>query len=206
MRILIFGATGATGRQLVAQSLAAGHDVTAFARTPSKMSTTHPRLRVVQGDVLDEASVDAAMPGHDVVMIALGTRLTGDDKTISLGTDHVLAAMRKHGVQRLIVESAWGTGDSSRYGGFLLNRIVRPLLLKHPYEEHELQERAVATSDVDWTVVRPGRLTNGAKSRTLRGSRTPQGLKQKASRAEVAAFMIGEAEHPAHSREAILIG
>jgi uncharacterized protein YbjT (DUF2867 family) len=140
------------------------------------------------------------------VLIALGTKLRGDDKTLSTGTENVLAAMRAHGVRRVIVESAWGSGDSQPYGGFFLNRLVRPFILRHPFAEHELQEEAVAVSDTDWTVVRPGRLTNGKRARTLRGSRTPTGLSQKVARAEVAAFMLSEAETPHHSRQAILIG
>jgi uncharacterized protein YbjT (DUF2867 family) len=206
MKILVFGATGATGRQIVQQALDAGHEVTAFARTPAKMEMTHPRLRVAQGDVLDAASIDRAMAGHDAVLVALGTKLTGSDRTISRGTDNILASMKRHGVNRVIVESAWGSGDSRPYGGVFLNYLVRPLLLRHPYAEHEIQERALAASETAWTSVRPGRLTNGRKVRTLRGSRTPEGLSQVVSRAEVAAFMIGEAEKPAHVGEAILIG
>jgi uncharacterized protein YbjT (DUF2867 family) len=206
MKIIVFGATGATGKHIVEQALAADHEVTAFARTPSKMQVTNPRLRVVQGDVLDAASLDRAVPGHDAVVIALGTQLDEKDKTISTGTDNILAAMKRHGIDRVIAESAWGTGDSRPYGGFFLNHILRPFILKHPFAEHELQEQSLAASNLAWTSVRPGRLTNGPKRRTLRAGRTPDGLSQSVARAEVAAFMLAEAEKPAHVREAILIG
>jgi putative NADH-flavin reductase len=206
MKIIVFGSTGATGKEVVAQALAAGHDVTAFARTPSKVTMSHARLRVVQGDVLDAPSVDGAVGGHDAVVIALGTQLKTTDKTISLGTANIIDAMKRRGVERVIVESAWGTGDSRPHGGFFLNYIVRPFLLKHPFDEHELQEQSLAASNLAWTSVRPGRLTNGPKERTLRASRDPHGLSQRVSRADVAAFMLAEAETPAHVRQAILIG
>jgi uncharacterized protein YbjT (DUF2867 family) len=206
MKIIVFGATGATGKEVVVQALAAGHDVTAFARTPSKMTMSHERLRIVQGDVLDAATVLRAVASHDAVIIALGTRLQASDKTISLGTANIIAAMKEHGVGRVIAESAWGTGDSRPHGGFFLNHIVRPFLLKHPFDEHELQEQSLAKSELAWTSVRPGRLTNGPKERTLRASHDPKGLSQTVARSEVAAFMLAEAEKPAHVGQAILIG
>ncbi len=206
VKIIVFGSTGATGLQIVEQALAAGHYVTAFARTPSKMTIVHPHLRVVEGNVLDAASVEHAVVGHDAIFIALGTQLKETDKTISLGTDNIIAAMKQHGVTRVIAESAWGTGDSREHGGFLLNQIIRPFFLKHPFAEHELQERSLAASGLAWTSVRPGRLTNGPKVRTLRASRAPDGLAQKVARSEVAAFMLTEAEKPAHVGQAILVG
>ena len=204
MKILVFGATGATGKELVEQAVAAGHEVTVFARTPLKI--TVPGVRVVAGDVLDAAAVDRAIPGHDGVLVALGSKLDGKDRTLSLGTRHIIDSMKRHGVSRLVIESAWGSGDSAQYGGFFLNKILRPLLLKHPYAEHELQEAAVAATDLDWTVVRPGRLTNDKKQRTLNGGRLPTGLQQKAARSEVADFMLREVSERRFPQQAILIG
>jgi len=206
MKLLVFGATGPTGIQILEQALAGGHEVTAFARTPSKIQLHNARLRVVSGNVLDESAVDRAMAGHDGVLVALGTKLDGKDRTLSTGTRHILKAMSAHGVHRLVIESAWGSGDSAQYGGFFLNKIIRPFLLKHPYAEHEIQERDVAASDLDWTVVRPGRLTNQPRSRKLAGGRVPTGLKQKAARSEVAEFMLDEIEHRRFPKQAILIG
>jgi putative NADH-flavin reductase len=208
MKLLVFGATRGTGLCFVGEALRAGHDVVAFARTPSKITIKDPKLRVVQGDVLDAASVEAAMSAEDVVIVALGVTKLSDrgDRTISLGTDNIIAAMKKKGARRIIVLSAWGSGDSAPYGGFFLNRIIRPWFLAHPYAEHELQEAALARSDLEYVVVRPGRLTNHASKKKLKGGRTPLGLEQSASRADVAAFMLSEAVDPKFAGQMIMIG
>jgi putative NADH-flavin reductase len=208
MKLVVFGSTRGTGLSFVDQALQAGHDVVAVARTPSKLELKDPKLKVLRGDVLDAASVESAIEADDVVIVALGVTSLRDrnDRAISTGTDNIIAAMKKKGARRIIVLSAWGSGDSRQYGGFVLNKIIIPLFLSHPYAEHELQEDALARSGLEYVVVRPGRLTNGANTRKLRGSRTPDGLKQMASRAEVAAFMLAEAESPAHAGQMILVG
>ena len=75
MKLLIFGATGGTGRQLVDQALAQGHEVTAFVRKPSRLPVKHDKLIVMTGSILDQADIDAAVAGHDAVLSALGIRL-----------------------------------------------------------------------------------------------------------------------------------
>ncbi len=85
MKVLIFGATGGTGRALVQQALEHGHDVTAFARDPAKVRTKHQNLRIVQGDVTNSGSVEAAIQGQDAVLSALGIRVaTGAIITIAI--------------------------------------------------------------------------------------------------------------------------
>jgi putative NADH-flavin reductase len=110
MKITIFGATGLTGRELFRQTLYAGHEVTAFVRTPEKVEEKHEDLRIVQGDVLDPAAVEQAIQGQDAVFCVLGA---GRDGTVrSRGTENIIQAMEKTGVRRLIVQSTLGAGDS----------------------------------------------------------------------------------------------
>lgn len=188
------------------QALSRGHAVTAFTRSPDKLNLSDSRLRISIGDVQDARAVADAVQGHDAVIVALGTTLKDDDHAISRGTENIIAGMKSHQVDRIVVLSAWGTGDSRIHGGFFLNQVVRPFLLKHPYDEHELQEQSLSSSGLAWTVVRPGRLTNGPQARALRGSRTPEGLARRVSRADVAAFMLAEVETPNHTQKAVLIG
>src|SRR6185295_740494 len=102
-RVLILGATGGTGRQLVQQALDRGLSVTALARDPSRLRIEHPRLKVIQGDVLDERSVDAAVRGQDAVVSALGhKRYFRPTRILSDGTRNVVRAMEAHGVRRLV--------------------------------------------------------------------------------------------------------
>ena len=100
-RILIVGATGGTGRQLVAQALERGYQVTALVRNPSKLAVEHPRLTVVRSDVLNPASLGAAMQGQEAVVSALGhKRFFYPTRIQSQGTANLLDAMAARGVRR----------------------------------------------------------------------------------------------------------
>jgi putative NADH-flavin reductase len=110
MKLVIFGATGGTGRQLVEQALAEGHQVTAFARRPAALQVRHDRLRIAAGDVSDAARVESAIEGQDAVLSALGA--TKKQAICADGMANILAAMRRAGVRRVIVLSAFGASDS----------------------------------------------------------------------------------------------
>jgi len=114
VKLAIFGATGGTGRKLVDQSLAAGHEVVAFVRDPSKLELRHERLTIVQGDVTDPAAVERAIAGVDAVLSALNTRRNAKGNPITVGTLHILAAMRKYGVRRLVFSAAPSARDQQR--------------------------------------------------------------------------------------------
>ena len=172
-RILIIGATGRTGRQLVTQALERGFAVTAFARDPSQLEMRHPRLAIAQGNVLDPASLEAAIPGHDAVVSALGhKRYFSLSSTHAEGTRHILAAMQRHKVRRFVCLTSLGLGDSAGRLGMPYNLFVIPLLLPIYFLDKARQERLIAKSDVEWIIVRPGSLNNGVKrDRVNSGSR-----------------------------------
>lgn len=125
MKILVFGASGTTGRLLVQKALVDNHSVTAFVRDPVRLSIQHPQLQCVIGDVIDQESVLAVMPGHEVVLCALGV-LPGSKAdascsqysvpVCSVGTGHILIAMEKSGVKRIVVQSASSVGASPATG------------------------------------------------------------------------------------------
>lgn len=204
-RILIVGATGGTGRQLVASALERGYTVTALARDPLKLQLDHPRLTVLQGDVLDPASVEAAMGGQEAVVSALGhkryfypTRIQSD------GTRNILKAMEKHGVQRLVCETALGIGDSAGRLGLYYTLFTIPVILPFYFWDKARQERIVAGSAVEWVIVRPGLLTNAGKKGSYRHG---PGLGSylwtvRISRADVADFMLDQLESDAYLRTA----
>ncbi|MCL4300048.1 MAG: SDR family oxidoreductase [Anaerolineae bacterium] len=192
MKVLIFGSTGSTGRQLVEQALAQGHTVTAFARNPAKLDIKHPKLKVVQGDVLDYAAVERAVPGHEAVLSALGTPALTKNTVRSEGTRHIIRAMEKAGVRRIICLSSIGIGDSQGMLPFHYKYILVPFLLRQGFAEHELEEDWVKRSHTDWTIVRPGAFTNGGRGGTYQHGVTVNGqtIKAKISRTDVADFML----------------
>src|SRR5688500_3399097 len=121
MQILILGASGATGRQIVAQALDRGDRVTAFVRDPARLPLTHPGLRMVQGDVSDAAAVARAMQGQDAVLSALGVgRPLRHDAAVVAGIGHVIAAMRAGGVRRLVYLSFTGVRESRARAGWVV--------------------------------------------------------------------------------------
>src|SRR5437667_4434051 len=171
-RLLIVGATGGTGRQLVAQALERGYAVTAFVRDPSRLQVDHPQLTVIQGDVLDYGSVEAAMRGQEAVLSALGhKRFFYPTRILSEGTGNILRAMDSHGVPRLICETSLGIGDSAGRMGLYFTFFVIPMILPFYFWDKTRQERTVAASNVEWVIVRPGMLTNGRKRGRFRHGR-----------------------------------
>ncbi|PJJ60230.1 NAD(P)-dependent oxidoreductase [Hymenobacter chitinivorans] len=204
MNLLIFGATGGTGRQLVAQALDAGHHVTAFARTPAKLAITHPRLRTVQGDVLDYEAVLAAMPGHEAVLSALGAPATQKGAVRSVGTRHILQAMEASQVSRFICLTTLGMGDSRAALPFSYKYFIVPLFLRQAFADSEVQESYIQRSPLAWTIARPATLTDGVRTGTYRHGfpASASGLKIKISRADVADFMLGQLQEPTYLRQA----
>jgi putative NADH-flavin reductase len=187
MRIALFGATGGTGMQVLEQALAAGHSIQALARDSGKLE---PRegLTVVQGDVLDQAATDTSVEGTDAVICVLGTK-PGNDPVEAAGTERILAAMDKHGVKRLIAVSSMGVGDSIDQINFAF-RIIMNLTLKRIMEAKAEQERLIMASDTDWTIVRPGGLTDGPRTDTYQAGTDKSIKATRVSRADVADFVL----------------
>jgi putative NADH-flavin reductase len=204
MRLLIVGATGGTGRELVRQALERGHEVTAFARRPSKLGITHERLAVARGDVLDPASVEAAAAGQDAVLCALGhKRWFYPNRILSEGTRNLIRAMEKESVRRLICETALGVGDSWGRMGLYYTLFVGVFILPFYFFDKLRQERVIRGSSLDWVIVRPGALTNGRKRGTYRqGSGVGHWLwTVRISRADVADFMLNQLTSDAYLRQ-----
>jgi uncharacterized protein YbjT (DUF2867 family) len=192
-RLLIVGATGGTGRQLVAQALERGYSVTALVRDPSRLPIEHPRLTILTGDVLDPASLEPAVRGQEAVLCALGhKRYFVPTSILSAGTRNLLRAMESHGVARIVCETALGLGDSAGRMGLYYTLFVVPVILPFYFWDKTRQERAVAASKVEWVVVRPAALTNGSRRGSYRhGPRVGSFLiTARISRADVADFML----------------
>ena len=195
MNLLIIGATGGTGRELVKQALAREYNVTAFARNPAKVKIKHKNLNIAEGNVLDYASAERAMKGQDAVLSALGhKRWLIKTNILSEGTRNIITAMEKHGVKRFLCETSLGVGSSRGKLGLQYTLLLIPLLLYFYFKDKETQERYIMESSLDWTIVRPGKLTNGRKRGVYRhgldvGNRI---LTVRISRADVADFMLNQ--------------
>jgi putative NADH-flavin reductase len=204
MRLFILGATGGTGRQLIDQALARGHQVTAFVRSPDKLGAREG-LNVRQGDPRDAAALTAALPDHDAVLSALGPPGLeppgfGRSTILPESARSTVSAMQSTGMRRLLIVSAAILFEDLGVFAALLRRT----LLRNVVTGSGEMERIVAASDLDWTIVRPPRLTNGPPSGRYQvaDDRFPSG-RRTLSRADVAHFLLDELEHPAHLRRIV---
>ena len=193
MKLIIFGATGGTGQHLIQQALTKGHEVTAFVRDPSKLNI--PGLRVFKGDVLDYASVEAAVAGHDAVLCALGAPANKTGTLRSAGTLHIIRAMEKTGVRRFVCQTSLGYGDSKEVLNrtpFYFKYLIVPFILKKGFADHALQEEYIRQSRLDWVIVRPSNLTDGVFTGAYKHgfSASDDKIKVIVSRADVADFML----------------
>jgi uncharacterized protein YbjT (DUF2867 family) len=191
MELLIIGATGTTGREVVKQALSLGHRVTAFSRNPEPLrQIRHHNLQLMSGDVMDALSVEKAVRGKDAVLSTLGAGRKGTIR--SEGTRHVIEAMQKNKVRRFICQTTLGAGDSRVHLNFFWKHIMFGLMLREAYRDHEVQERYIMNSNLDWTIVRPAALTDGPATGQYRHGfgEEERGLKLKVSRQDVALFML----------------
>ncbi|MFD8527644.1 NAD(P)-dependent oxidoreductase [Streptosporangium canum] len=205
--VAIVAATGRTGRILVEQALIAGHTVTAIARQPLSLDVIHPRLTTRAADVLTPGSLDGLLNGHDAVISALGSSGRGPTTVYSTGTATITAALEKAGTRRLIVLSSAGLGvpdgahPAMRLFAGLLRRIMRG-----PYTDMARMEHFLATTDLDWTSVRPTALNDKPGSTARRvslGATAPVG--NQISRTDLARYIIEHLQDPATYRTTVAI-
>ena len=200
MKLVVFGATGATGRQILQQALGARHEVTAFARNPAALTVKHPKLKVMQGDALDAARVSRTIAGQDGVLFAIGINRRSTMTVCADSTRHIINGMQEHGVRRLICLSAYGASETK--GTALYSKVLRFLIGKR-VEDKDRQEELVRASGLDWVLVRPPLLTNGSpKGRYRVGFDIPVKLFSSVSRADVAAFMLKQLTDATYLRQA----
>ena len=195
MKVIVFGATGGTGNLVIQQALESGFEVTAFVRNPQKLILKNANFKIVQGDVLQQNSIDNFMNGHDAVISCLGMPATKVGKLRSVGTQNIINSMIKFDVSRLVCQTSLGYGDSKTvldYTPFIFRKIIVPYLLKKTFEDHLLQENIIQKSNINWTIVRPGNLINGKQTGNYKSGfdYNDSTLKVKISRADVAEFLI----------------
>ncbi len=192
MNVLVIGGTRGIGREVVQAAHAAGHALTLLARNAERISLPVTGVRVVAGDAGDADDIDRAVAGQHAVVWTVGVRpRRGPVDIFSRGTQILLAAMARHGVPRLLCVTGVGAGDSRGHGGLFYDRFVLPLFMKSIYEDKDRQEALLRASNVDWTVVRPGRLTNGPLTGLARALTDLRGVRAgHVSRADVAAFIV----------------
>lgn len=205
MKITVFGPTGGTGKQIVEQALAAGYEVVAYARNPSKLDIENERLTVIQGELSDQASIENSVKGSDAVLSSLGPRGGSKDKPLTLGMQNVIAAMKKQGVRRLIITSTLSAQDPKDKPDFRTKAMVNLVktTMHAAYEDIVSVAETVRNSDLDWTIVRLAILNNRPKSGKVRAGYVGSGdVGTQIRRADIAGFMLSQIGDAKYLREA----
>jgi len=200
MRVIVFGATGGTGRATVQELLEGGHEVTAFSRHADQLELRSERLHLLSGDALYPEDVECAVPGHDAVVVALGVndnplkvRVLHRSRTptniCSEGTRNIIRAMKKHGLRKLVVVSAYGVGETRDLLPWPFKMAYR-LLLKEQMADKERQEQVIRDSDLDWVIVQPVGLTNARPKDAVLASSSGQVRHTTIPRRNVGRFLV----------------
>ncbi len=204
MNIVIFGATGSVGKHLVALSLKNGNNVTVFSRNKSAFKPSD-KLKFISGNVLELDDVLPAIHGQDVVFCALGDGRKG--KVRAAGTRNIIEAMKISGVHRLICQTTLGCGDSRNNLSFFWRYVMFGFLLKKAFNDHELQEKHIFQSGLDWTIIRPGAFTDGPLTKDFSSNfaASKKDLKLKISRADLAWFMLTQTAKSEYIQKAVSV-
>lgn len=191
MKLTIFGASSATGKQLLEKALSNGHEVTAFVRDETRLGIAHPNLRVLCGDALKYEDVEAAVQGCEAVLSTLGPK--GKPAVMAAeSTRHILKAMEKHHVKRIILVSVAGIDvPQDRRGKSLIDSLLK-FVLRDVFVDRQNQLSVLASSNVDWVAVRVPRLTDEAAKGTVKAFFGKPSPAWKITRADLADFMLAQ--------------
>ncbi|HVE81840.1 MAG TPA: NAD(P)H-binding protein [Myxococcales bacterium] len=203
MRIAVFGATGATGRRVVTETLRQGHAAWAFTRRREGWLLGKPGLLPVVGDLQDASAVTRALAARDAVIVTLGHREDSPSDLLERAVERILQGMSLHRVKRLIYLSALGVGDSRDVSG-VYGRLLRPLFYARAHRDHEKAEALIRSSGLSWTIVRPPRLTDGP-STGYEVNPLRLGLAAHLPRVDLARFLVDQLRSDAHVWSAPLV-
>jgi putative NADH-flavin reductase len=203
MNLLIFGASGKTGKHILSYALVSGYSVTAFTRDINKIKLQHPDLKIIQGNVGDYNAVETAIKGQDVVLSALGADSPFKfDQVVVDGVGNIIKAMDSNGVNRLIYLSFIGVEKDCKDAGFFI-RYLAPGILKTEAAGHRVREAMIEKSGLQWTIIHPPALNISKVKRAYRSGTaiSSKGFFVSISRADVADFMLKQVTDSTYLRK-----
>ncbi len=206
MKVLVLGATGATGRLIVGKAVAKGYEVVALVRSKAKADLDGAEL--VEGDARDPAALTRAIAGCDSVVSSLGTAMSPfrEVTLLSTATRALVGVMEQQNIRRLVCITGLGAGDSRGHGGFFFDQLFLPLMLRKVYEDKNRQEEVIRASTLDWTIVRPTVLNDKPARGDIKALTDLSGVHGGTiARADVADFVVQQLAADTWLRKAPLI-
>ena len=206
MKVVIFGANGKTGLLVVEQALAKGHQVIAYIRRPGSIRIDNPKLKIVVGNLNETLKMKDTINGADACISALGTgSLTKHSPEMMNGIKNIVSIMETAKVNRIIYLSSLGAGDSLYLIPQPLRFILCKVFLRVTLADHNTNENTIINSNLNWTLVRPGSLTDGQLTGNLKHGSENVRLKgsNSISRANVASFIIQQLTDTSYLQKAV---
>jgi putative NADH-flavin reductase len=207
MKLAVFGATGRTGKPLVEQALQAGFEVVALVRTSSKLALQNPKLTVVQGDAMNQVDVDRVVQGSDAVVSVLGQAKGSPRDMQAIAITHIINAMNKYGVKRLV--SLTGAGvDDPHDRPKLANHLIKlalKLMSGHVLKDAENHAETIRKSNLDWVIVRGPMLNDGPYTGNYRVGWVGVNTGPRISRADLADFILKQTTDTTYLRQAPMV-
>lgn len=197
MKVVIFGATGFSGKAILKEALSQGHQVTVLVRKAEAVAP-QPQLRIVEGNVLDPAVVDAVVQGQDAVIQCLGVGGKGDGKPTTFVSDAnqvIMEAMQRNHVPRLIAMSIAGAGDSLASMPWLFRKVLVPYLMKWAQallDDKNRMEPKIMATDLQWTIVRSAGIVDKPSKGKVMASLDGKGVKFTITLPDMARFMVAQ--------------
>lgn len=202
MKVVVFGASGKTGRLVVAKAKAAGHDVTAFTHGDDQPPGA---AHVVSGDASDAEAVRRAVAGHDAVIDTIGGSTPWKDSGLEASTaKSIIAGMTAEGVRRLIVISAMGVGESADQAAFVYGKLLMPTVMRGVVKDKERMEDLVDDSGLEFVIARPAQLTDDPENGALRIVPEPEKA-QHTRRGDLAQFLVDQLTSDANLNHAVVV-
>lgn len=194
MKIIVFGASGGTGKEIVKQALAAGNNVTAFVRNPAKIDIIHSGLNIYQGDAQNAGEVEKAISGHEAVISALGPTRPPVPGMMANAAQNIIAAMNKQKISRLVSTTGAGVRDPQDQPKLMdiLMRGMLTLLAGEVLRDSSANVSIIQKSDLKWTIVRFPRLIDGPHTGIYRVGYVGKNSGSLLSRADGADFVLKE--------------
>lgn len=208
MKVVIFGATGFSGKAILAEALAKNYQVTILVRKAAAVSLTDQNLTVVEGSVLDRQTVNAVLKNQDAVIQCLGVGGKGDGKPTTFVSDAnkiIMEEMEKNQVPRLIAMSIAGAGNSLAFTPWIFQKIVLPYFMKWLQvliDDKNRMEPMIMRSKLDWTIVRCAGIVDKPAKGKVTATLDGKGLKLSITLGDMAAFMVGQLSDHTFSRQA----
>jgi len=206
MKIVIFGASGKTGLLILEEALATGYEVVAYVRRKESIKIENPNLKIAIGQLNDKDKLKAAINGADACISTLGgASLTKHSIEIIEGIDNIITVMESTNVKRFIYLSSFGAGDSRKNIPQPFRFLIVDFMLRVPMADHNVNENRITKSKLQWTIVRPGGLTDGEKTENIKHGSENIKLKgnSKISRSNVASFMLNQLKNSNYTNKCV---